>query len=162
MADLRGALPGGPNSFNFMQFLGKYEKIVCCRAPGSWRPLLGEILDPPLVKKLSMANLCPPYWIPVLATFLSCCVLFSQLKEPFGGSVRTQEVPICGGNPTTTRERHIYLSDSHAVDIRVITGSQQNNPRFLIKYESKLTREFTALTNLKEPPWIKIFRFNWP
>ena len=42
--------PGGPNSFNFMQFLGKFGKIVCWRPPprGSWRPLLGEILDPPL------------------------------------------------------------------------------------------------------------------
>ena len=35
--------PGGPNSFNFMQFLGNFGKIVC------WRPLLGEILDPPLI-----------------------------------------------------------------------------------------------------------------
>ena len=35
--------PGGPNSFNFMQFLGKFSKIVY------WRTLLGEILDPPLV-----------------------------------------------------------------------------------------------------------------
>ena len=25
--------PGGPNSFNFMQFLGKYGKIVCWRPP---------------------------------------------------------------------------------------------------------------------------------
>ena len=42
--------PWGPNSFNFMQFLGKFGKIVCWRPPlGSWRPLLGEILDPPLV-----------------------------------------------------------------------------------------------------------------
>ena len=40
--------PGGPNSFNFMQFLGKFAKIVCWRPPESWRPLLGEILDPPL------------------------------------------------------------------------------------------------------------------
>ena len=43
--------PGGPNSFNFMQFLGKFGKIICWRPlppPGSWRPLLGEILDPPL------------------------------------------------------------------------------------------------------------------
>ena len=40
--------PGGPNSFNFMQFLGNFGKIVCWRPPGSWRPLLGEILDPPL------------------------------------------------------------------------------------------------------------------
>ena len=52
VADLRGTqgtrpLPsGGPNSFDFMQFLGNFGKIVC------WRPLLGEILDPPLVTAL--------------------------------------------------------------------------------------------------------------
>ena len=40
---------GGPNSFNFMQFLGKFGKIVCWLPPGSWRPLLREILDPPLM-----------------------------------------------------------------------------------------------------------------
>ena len=38
LADLRGRMgrapPGGPNSFNFMQFLGKFGKIVCCRPPG--------------------------------------------------------------------------------------------------------------------------------
>ena len=32
-----------------MQFLGNFGEIVCWRPPlGSWRPLLGEILDPPL------------------------------------------------------------------------------------------------------------------
>ena len=34
MADLRG----GPNSFNFMQFLGKFGKIVCWRPPGELAP----------------------------------------------------------------------------------------------------------------------------
>ena len=35
--------PGGPNSFNFMQFLGKFGKIICWRPPPeSWRPLLGN------------------------------------------------------------------------------------------------------------------------
>ena len=40
---------GGPNSFNFMQFLRKFGKIVCWRppTPRNLRPLLGEILDPP-------------------------------------------------------------------------------------------------------------------
>ena len=38
----RDTPPGDPNSFNFMQFLRKFGKIVC------WRPHLGEILDPPL------------------------------------------------------------------------------------------------------------------
>ena len=43
------APPWGPNSFNFMQFLGKYGKIICWRPLGSCRPLFGEILDPPLM-----------------------------------------------------------------------------------------------------------------
>ena len=32
-----------------MQFLGKFGKIIGWPPPGSWRPLLGEILDPPLI-----------------------------------------------------------------------------------------------------------------
>ena len=52
-ADLRGTrdappLPGGPNSFNFMQFLEEFGKIVYWRPLESWRPHLREILDPPL------------------------------------------------------------------------------------------------------------------
>ena len=55
MTDLRGvrgtcATTGGPNSFNFMQILGKFGKIVC------WRPHLGEILDPPLVTPIIASN----------------------------------------------------------------------------------------------------------
>ena len=41
--------PGGQNVFIFMQFSAKIDKIIGWRPPGSWRPLLGEILDPPLV-----------------------------------------------------------------------------------------------------------------
>ena len=44
MVDLRGArgthAPPGPNSFNFMQFLGNFGKIVCWRPPG-------ELASPP-------------------------------------------------------------------------------------------------------------------
>ena len=43
MADLRGARPSrppGPNSFNFMQFLGKFGKIVCWHPPGELAPPL--------------------------------------------------------------------------------------------------------------------------
>ena len=32
------APPGGPNSFNFMQFLGTFGKIVCWRPPGELAP----------------------------------------------------------------------------------------------------------------------------
>ena len=40
-----------PISFNFMQFSGQFGKMVCwCPLPPeSWRPHLGEILDPPLL-----------------------------------------------------------------------------------------------------------------
>ena len=43
----------GSNSFNFMQCLGKFGKIVCWRPPsfGGSVPHLGEILDLPLVEK---------------------------------------------------------------------------------------------------------------
>ena len=41
--------PRGPNSFNFMQFLGNFWQNRMLVPPlGSWRPHLGEILDPPL------------------------------------------------------------------------------------------------------------------
>ena len=33
---MRAPLPGGPNSFNFMHFLGKFGKFVCWRPP-PWR-----------------------------------------------------------------------------------------------------------------------------
>ena len=48
MADLRrgwGTPARVPNSFNFMQFLGNFGKIISLE---SWRTNLGEILDPPL------------------------------------------------------------------------------------------------------------------
>ena len=56
VADLRGGgrrgrtpPPGGQNFFIFMQFSAKIYKIIGWRPPpGSWRPLLGEILDPAL------------------------------------------------------------------------------------------------------------------
>ena len=34
----RDAPPGGPNSFNFMQFLEKFGKITCWRPPGELAP----------------------------------------------------------------------------------------------------------------------------
>ena len=45
-----GGSKGGPNSFNFMQFLRKFGKIVCWQSPPpqSWCSHLEEIQDPPL------------------------------------------------------------------------------------------------------------------
>ena len=54
LADLGGSRdappsPGRPNSFDFKQFLGNFGKIICWRPPpGSWCPLLEEILVLPL------------------------------------------------------------------------------------------------------------------
>ena len=49
----RGAHPAPPptaqNFLDFMQFFGKFDKIVCWRPPPEGRrPLLQGILDPPL------------------------------------------------------------------------------------------------------------------
>ena len=46
--------PGWPNSFDFMQFSGKFGKIICWLPPpppphGELAPQAGEILDPPVV-----------------------------------------------------------------------------------------------------------------
>ena len=40
--------PRGLNSFNFMQFFGKFGKIVCWHLEGC-HPHLEEFLDPPLM-----------------------------------------------------------------------------------------------------------------
>ena len=53
VADPRGASPLRTKNFlNFMQFLGKSGKFVCWRPPRSWRPLLREILYPPLAPEI--------------------------------------------------------------------------------------------------------------
>ena len=52
-------LPGHPNCFNFMQFLGEFGKIVCSRPylEGS-RPHLREILDPSLPTLITAQYSC--------------------------------------------------------------------------------------------------------
>ena len=64
VADQRGARdPPGPNSFNFMHFLGLFLSKSYVGAlhppPEGWRPLLGKILDPPLhwYKKTQQINI---------------------------------------------------------------------------------------------------------
>ena len=49
--DARSPPPRGPNSFDFMQFGENLAKLYVGAPPlGSWRPLLGEILDRPLME----------------------------------------------------------------------------------------------------------------
>ena len=49
MREGRAPPPRDPNSFNFMQFFLENLANLHVGAPlGSWRPLRGEILDPPL------------------------------------------------------------------------------------------------------------------
>ena len=45
---IQGGPPAAQNFLGFMQFWGNFDKIVCWRPPGSRRPLLQGILDPPL------------------------------------------------------------------------------------------------------------------
>ena len=63
LANLRGArgTPPGPYSFNFMQFWGKFGKIVCWHPPHpppkwGWRPHLGEILYPLMLRPVRMVR----------------------------------------------------------------------------------------------------------
>ena len=55
--------PRGPNSFNFMQFLGKFGKIVCWRPPGELAP--------------------PPRGNPGSATAFNCCMQSPTLLSTF-------------------------------------------------------------------------------
>ena len=48
VADLRGARGTGPKFFQFHAVFGKIWQNRMLAPPGSWRPLLGEILDLPL------------------------------------------------------------------------------------------------------------------
>ena len=57
VADLRRCRgrgpPRGPDSFHIMNILRNFVKMVSWRLLGIWRPLLGEILDLPLVLYLN-------------------------------------------------------------------------------------------------------------
>ena len=75
--------PPGPNSFNFMQFLGKFGKFVCWRPPrGSWCPLLGEILDPPLVISHTIFNSMYHYKFQFVLKLIQLVSIGSYTKMP--------------------------------------------------------------------------------
>ena len=76
---IKGGREGPPppsKFFQFHAFLGNFGKIVCWRPPpppqGSWRPLLGKILDPPLHwYKKNSTNQYPSgkwFYLPVTTT----------------------------------------------------------------------------------------------
>ena len=80
MADLHSKIldarppPGGPNSFNFMQFLGKFGKIVCWHPPG-------ELAPPPrgnprsATDKVGIITICNEV---VKVMFLQVCVCIQE------------------------------------------------------------------------------------
>ena len=80
----RHALPRGPNSFNFTQFLLKFGQIVCWRPGEGWRPHLGEMLDPPLVESIS--------YVYVHFQFTSIPCSFPGQAEPKGISLYLKEL----------------------------------------------------------------------
>ena len=60
---------------------------------------------------------------------LQYCSAYAIVRERDGGRSTT----ICGGSQ---RERHIYLSHGHAVEIRIIHSQNRDNEKhFVIKYE---------------------------
>ena len=60
---------------------------------------------------------------------LQYCSAYAIVREREGGRSTT----ICGGSQ---RERHIYLSHGHAVEIRIIHGQNRDNGKhFVMKYE---------------------------
>ena len=85
MADVkgvRGTRPPGPNSFNFMQFLGKFGKIVCWRPLEIWSPHLREILDPPLAKHV-LGDTRPHA---KLAGTFSHLLMMEEISVPWNGN----------------------------------------------------------------------------
>ena len=75
VADLRGRPPPTDQNFlDFMQFFGKFDKIVCWRPLEGWAPLLRGILDPPL-HSFHFADLDGRY---ILANFLYSTPEFMQ------------------------------------------------------------------------------------
>ena len=55
-----GRTPTAQNFLNFMQFFGKFGKIICWRPPEGWRPSYGESWIPP--------------WDPIILIVLTVCV----------------------------------------------------------------------------------------
>ena len=87
--------PGRPNSFDFMQFSGKFG-VFTPPLEGS-RPPLGKILDPPLV--MLSEN---PYYLPQRSCgklmFLHLCViLFTGVVSVHGGLCPGELCPAGGG-----------------------------------------------------------------
>ena len=79
--------PKAQNFLNFMQFFSKFGKIICWRpTPEVWRPLLREILVPPLLLMASIA--AEPFYPRNCAVAPNVSKNYMELKEfgPLGGA----------------------------------------------------------------------------
>ena len=90
MADLGGvplacSPPTAQNFLNFMQFFGKFDKIVCWHPLEGRRPLLQGILDPPLI---TLSNLV----FMVLEKTVLNSYLCLHVPSMFGLSVRNTTI----------------------------------------------------------------------
>ena len=87
--------PSGPNSFNFMQFLGNFGEIVCWwPPPEGWHPPLCEILDPPLMCYEVPAVMKEPismfpylFRLPWSVIYMKCASEFNFLQWLFGAGI---------------------------------------------------------------------------
>ena len=67
------------------------------------------------------------------------CNMYAIIREQ---SATTTDITVCGGEP---RHKHIYLSDSHKVEVEVMTNGlvpdNEDLPYFLLKYEGDYLAE---------------------
>ena len=99
MADLHSNIldarpPGGPNSSNFMQFLGNFCEIVC------WRPPPGELAPP------SRGN---PRSATVELSILLILTIYFSFQEFFERKKFTTTVQRVGHSPPKTSNTHLSM-----------------------------------------------------
>ena len=110
VADLRrreGRAPPGSNFFQFHAVFGKIWQIRMLAPPlGSWRRLLGEILDPPLVSGTRDTH-------PLIITYNFCFRLIKRRaaiseRSSFRATVLWRHLP-----STSTRGKTADVTNSH-------------------------------------------------
>ena len=67
----------------------------------------------------------------------SHCHVYAIIKDK---SV-SKSVTVCGGSPAQVRERSIFLSESHQLEIRMMIGKpERDSGQFLLKYQGNCSK----------------------